>query len=189
MKFIILVSSFLLVCHLQASSQRISRIPQTTSTSTYSAPFSGRLFNVTLTNDGADSILLKLSPSKKIKNNDTLNLSRTYHCNNSLFDEHYDLDNTYSQISSCVNWYTLQLIKPGDSLHFVVKLGDFDLTDTARLYFFFTNSFTKIDREVEMHRDPRKIYMMKEERNFLANYVILEKNMSGITLAICHGEK
>ncbi len=184
MKSVFFVTFFLMACHMQTYCQRASRRPQSTSLFTSSVPFSGRLFNATLTNDGKDSILLKLGPYNRIDRNDTLNLLRTSHCDYSTIGEHYDLDNNSEQIG-CVNWYTLQLIKPRETIQFLLRMGDFDQTDTAHLYFFFTKSFTKLDRELELYSNPQKIFMMKESRKFLSGYVVVEKSNPNIILAIC----
>lgn len=188
MKSAFLVTIFLLACHIQTHCQRASRRPQSTSLITSSIPFSGRLFYATLTNEGKDSILLKLGPYNRIDRDDTLNLVRTSHCDNSTIGEHYDLDNNSEQIG-CVNWYTLQLIKPKETIQFLVRMGDFDQTDTARLYFFFTKIFTRLDRELELYGNPQKIYMMKESRKFLSGYVVVEKSNPNITLAICRDDE
>jgi hypothetical protein len=184
MKKVFFVSIFLLACYVQTYCQRALRRPRPISAFTSSVPFSGRLFDVTLTNGGNDSILLRLGAGKKIHGDDTLDLIRTSHCNTSEAGEHYDLDVGPDEVISCVSWYTLQLLKPGDTLHFMVKLENFDQADTARLYFFYTKSFTKSDREVEYYYDPKKIYIMKEERKLLSSFVVAEKNEAKIALRV-----
>src|SRR5689334_18763005 len=85
--------------------QRSTRRPQPT-TSIYVPPvFQGRYFAVTLTNTDSVPILLKLGYSKQIENGDTLNLARTYPCNNASIGEYYDFHDLVSQEDNCVRWY------------------------------------------------------------------------------------
>ena len=164
--------------------QRSTRKLHLSTTINYPDSFAGRFFNVILINSDTVPFLLRLGPSKKIKNNDTYDLARAYTCNNPLGREYYDLDNLVSEENNCVRWYTLQLIIPKDSLHFVVKLKDFDQLDTARLYFCFTKEITKVDRELDMYADPKKIVMMKDGRDFKSNYVSIHKNTLTVVLQI-----
>jgi hypothetical protein len=134
--------------------------------------FSGQCFKLTLINDDTIAVLLRIRPGKRIEHSDTLNLPRIYSCIDPT-REHYDLDYSAQWESSCVRWYSLQLIKPRDTLHFTVNLKDFGEADSARLYFCFTQQILKVDTNLDLYSDPKKIYIMKEGRDFQTNYIRL----------------
>jgi hypothetical protein len=179
--------SFLLlpVFLLQTSSyaQRATRKLESSTITTTSKNFEGRFFTVTLSNTDIVPILLKLGPYKRIDNNDTLNLARTYPCNDRSVGEYYDLHDLVSEEDNCVRWYSLQLVKPNDSLQFVIKLKDFGNSDTSRLYFCYTKEIKVVDKEYGFYTDPKKFLMMKDMRDFSTNYVTLTKNTSNTGLA------
>lgn len=174
---------FILVTQF-AFGQRTTRLPQTATVISQPETFEGRYFNITLSNNDTVPILLKLGPRSQIKNNDTLNLARTYPCSNPSAGEYYDLHDLLSWESSCVTWYTLQLIKPGDTIRFMVKLKDFDKSDTSRLYYCYTKEIIATDKELNMYADRTKIYMQKEGRNFKTSYVVLDKHAPNSSFAI-----
>ncbi|MBA2746303.1 MAG: hypothetical protein H0U44_08775 [Flavisolibacter sp.] len=176
----------LLFCFLTlfACGQRATRRPQTATTISQPDTFSGRYFAVTLVNNDTVPVLLKLGPRSQIDNKDTMNLARTYPCSNPSVGEYYDLHDLLSWEGSCVTWYTLQLIKPADTIRFVVKLKDFDKSDTSRLYYCYTREITTTDRQLNMYADRTKIYMQKEERNFQTSYVVLDKHAPNSGFAI-----
>jgi hypothetical protein len=138
--------------------------------------FESRYFAVTLTNTDTVSILLKLGPFRRIENGDTLNLARTYPCNSPTVGQYYDLHDLVDQEDNCVRWYTLQQLKPKDTLRFMVRLKDFDNSDTSRFYCCYTKKIKKVDRELNLYTEPKKIYIMKESRDFKTNYVVIGKN-------------
>ena len=155
--------------------QRSTRRPRP-STSIYQPPvFQGRYFAVTLTNTDTIPILLKLGFSKQIENGDTLNLSRIFPCGNTSVGEYYDLHDLVAQEDNCVRWYSLQQINPKDTLRFVVKLKDFGNSDTARFYYCYTKEIKKVDRELNLYTDPKKIYLMKDSRDFQTSYVVINR--------------
>jgi hypothetical protein len=144
----------------------------------------GRLYSVTFTNSGNDSILLKLGSYQTLENNDTICLGKASHCDQSNIGQHYDLDDTPREIVSCVNWYTLRLVKPGDTIHFYARLMELNEADTTRLYFFFTKTFTASDRELEFYTVPNKVYMMMSPRDFYSGYGIVQAGASNVDLAV-----
>lgn len=155
--------------------QRSTRKPQL-STSIYQPPvFEGRYFPVMLTNTDTIPFFLKLGFSKQIENGDTLNLSRNFPCSNPSVGDYYDLHDLVAQEDNCVRWYSLQQIKPKDTLLFVVKLKDFGNSDTARFYYCYTKEVKKVDRELHLYADPKKIYLMKDSHDFQTSYVVIYK--------------
>lgn len=174
---------FILLTHF-AFGQRTTRRPQTVTTINQPDTFAGRYFNITLSNNDTVPILLKLGPRSQIGNNDTLNLARTYPCSNPSAGEYYDLHDLVSWESSCVTWYTLQVIKPGDTIQFLVKLKDFDKSDSSRLYYCYTREITANDRELNMYVDRTKVYMQKEGRDFKTSFVVLDKHAPNSSFAI-----
>lgn len=144
--------------------------------------FPGRCFSITLSNNDTVPVLLKLGPVGQIEDNDTLNLARTYPCSHPAERSSYDLHDLLSWESSCISWYTLQLIKPGDTLQFMVRLKDFDESGTSRLYYCYTKEIIGIDKELNMYADRTKIYMQKEARSFQTSYVVLNKHENGFAI-------
>lgn len=172
--FILILFFFFL--QLSVSGQRTTRKPQVRPEVYQPPTFAGRYFTVTLINSDTVAILLKLGPTKQIENGDTLKLARTYPCSSPAVGEYYDLHDQVSEEDNCVRWYTLQTLKPNDTLRFVVKLKDFDKSDSSRLYYCYTKEVKKIDKELHMYDDPEKVYMMKEGRDFETNFVAIGKN-------------
>ncbi|RYE44533.1 MAG: hypothetical protein EOP48_22535 [Sphingobacteriales bacterium] len=114
--------------------------------------------------------------SKHITNGDTLNLARTYPCTSPTVGEYYDLHDIVDEENNCVRWYTLQQIRPKDTLRFVVKLKDFDKSNASRLYYCYTKEIKDTDREHILNTDPKLIYIMKESRDFETSYVVIHKD-------------
>jgi len=156
--------------------QRATRKPQSTPIVLRPTTFEGRYFTVTLTNTDSVPVFLKLGPTRQIQNGDTLSLARTYPCSSPTVGEYYDLQGLVDQEDNCVRWYTLQQIKPEDTLKFIVKLKDFDKSDTSRFYYCYTKEVRRVDKELHMYDDPKTIYMMKESRDFETNFVAIDKN-------------
>jgi hypothetical protein len=171
----LLILSFLSV-HQTVFGQRATRRTQLSTAAYQPVTFEGRYFIVTLTNTDTIPILLKLGPTKPIENGDTLNLARTYPCSSPTVGEYYDLHDLVGQEDNCVTWYTLQQIKPKDTLRFVVKLKDFDKSDTSRFYYCYTKEVRIVDRELNLYTEPKKIYIMKESRDFKTDYVVICKD-------------
>ena len=171
----LLILSFLFAQQM-VYGQRATRSPKPSTAIYQPATFEGRYFTVTLTNNDTVPIFLKLGPSSQIENGDTLNLARTYPCNSPTIGEYYDLHDLVDQENNCIRWYTLQQIKPKDTLRFVVKLKDFDKSDTSRFYYCYTKEIKEVDRELDLYTGPKKIYMMKESRDFKTDYVVIDKN-------------
>ena len=180
---VILLLLFLLL-QLIVFGQRATKKPQTSNNIYQTDNFTGHYFTVTLFNIDTLPVLLKLGPTRQLVNNDTLNLTRTFPCSNPSAGEYYDLHDLLNMENSCVYWYTLQLIKPGDTIKFTVKLKDFDKSDSSRLYYRYTREVTTTDRELNMYADPTKIYMQKEDRDFQTNFVVLNKHAPNIALAL-----
>jgi len=156
--------------------QRANRSTEQSTENYQPAIFAGRYFNVTLFNNDTVPILLKLGPTTQIANGDTLDLARTYPCSNPSVGEYYDIQDLVSEEDNCLRWYTLQPIKPKDTLKFVVKLKDFDNSDTSRFYYCYTKEIKMVDKELNLYIDPKKIYMMTEPRKFEVSYMVLDKN-------------
>jgi hypothetical protein len=173
--FLLLILSFLLLQTI-IYGQRATRRPQPLTSLYQPATFEGHYFTVTLTNTDTVPVLLKLGPTSHIKNSDTLNLARTYPCSNPSVGEYYDLHDLVSEENNCLGWYTLQLIKPKDTLRFVIKLKDFDKSDTSRIYYCYTKEIKKVDKELNLYADSKKIYMMKDSRNFRTSFIAVDKN-------------
>jgi hypothetical protein len=171
----LLIVSFLLA-QQSIYAQRLTKIPQA-STAVYQAPaFQGRYFTVTLTNTDTVPILLKLGITKQITNGDTLNLARTYTCSSPTVFEYYDLHDLVNEENFCIRWYTLQQITPKDTLRFVVKLKDFDKSDTSRIYYCYTREIKEADKKHILNTDPKPIYVMKESRDFETSYVVINRD-------------
>jgi hypothetical protein len=161
----------LLFFQLFSHGQRSKRNNQSLVTTYQPDSFAGHYLKITLTNSDTVPVLLRLGPGKRIENNDTLSLARMYPCNNPSVGEYYDLDYLVSEEINCVRWYTLQLIKPKDTLQFILKLKDFLAGDTTRLYSCFTKEITKMDKELNLYSDPKSIIIMKDVRNFKTTYI------------------
>jgi hypothetical protein len=171
----LLILSFLFV-QQQIYGQRLTRRPQQ-STAVYEPfAFQGTYFTVLLTNSDTVPIFLKLGLCKQIANGDTLNLARTYPCRSPSVGEYYDLHDLVDEISEGVGWYTLQQIRPKDTLRFFVKLKDFDKSDTSRFYYCYTKEINEADRKHIIDTDQKIISIMKESRDFEASYVVIAKD-------------
>jgi hypothetical protein len=179
-----------LVFHLLGYAQRSGRNPRTSpSTTGYtfnSQPSSpGRYYSMLLTNKDSSPILLRLGLTKRIDDNDTLTLTRIISCQNSAAGLSYDLDYPAVLESSCVRWYSFQLINPGDSIYFTVKLNNLAEPDTAKLYCCFTNEITNEDKV--LYTDPTKIYIRGETgRDFKTDRIDLYK--TGLNVISLHYE-
>jgi hypothetical protein len=57
-----------------------------------------------------------------------------------------------------------------------VKLKDFDKSDTSRFYYCYTKEVRIVDRELNLYTEPKKIYIMKESRDFKTDYVVICKD-------------
>lgn len=167
-----------------AFAQRATKKSQPSNNIYQTDNFTGRYISVTLFNLDTVPVLLKLGPTRQLVNNDTLNLARTFPCSNPFAGEYYDLHDLVSWENSSVGWYTLQLIKPKDSIRFVVKLNGFDKSDTSRLYYCYTKEIKKIDRDLDLYADIENIYMQKEERNFKTKYITIDKHAPNSGFAI-----
>jgi hypothetical protein len=175
-KFAYLTILFLLSVQQFVYGQRTTRRPQPSIAVYQPAPFEGRYFNVTLTNTDTVPILLKIGITKQIANGDTLNLARTYPCSSLTEGEYYDLHDLVADEDDCVRWYTLQQIRPKDTLRFVVRLKNFYKSATSRFYYCYTKEIKVVDKELQLYTDPGKIYLMKENRDFETNFVTINKN-------------
>jgi len=183
MKYSIVLILLILLLQPSANGQRATRKPVPLTTISHIDSFTVRYFYVTLFNTDTVPVLLKLGPTSQIAPNDTLRLARTFPCSDPSSGEYYDLHDLVSEEDNCVRWYTLQLIKPKDSLQFVVKLKDFDKANTSRLYLCYTKEITKTDRELNLYVDPKKIYMQKESRKFKTSYVAINENAPNTSFA------
>lgn len=176
---------FLLLFQTVLFGQRNGRRLQPSITAAYQPKtFEGRLFPVTLSSNDTVLVFLKLGFSKPIENGDTLNLARTYNCNNPESGGYYDLHDLVEQENNCLRWYNLQPIKPGDTLRFFVRLKDFDETATSKLYYCYTKEIKSIDKELKLYSDPKLIYLTHEPRNFESRRVILGRDLRDYTINI-----
>jgi hypothetical protein len=138
--------------------------------------YPGRYFNVTLSNNDCVPILLKLGAAPKLKENDTLHLSRTYNCNNNDGTySYYDLHDLKERDISCIKWYALQLIRPAETIRFVVKLHDFDTAAPVELLYCYTREITSQDITLEQYAEKNTTILRRDIRAFETIYLKLNR--------------
>lgn len=174
-QLLLLPLSIILYIHVQG--QRVSRLQSSTSIihNAEKDTSPGRYFNVTLTNNDTVPILLKLGPKTVIGNYDTISLGITCSYTDDD-DKRYDLNESSSLDDNCDCWYILELIKPKDTIYFVIKLLGFDQLDIAKLYYSYTREIPSIDQENKLNKDHDIIYFRKDKRDFDTQQILLNKH-------------
>ncbi|MCG2616734.1 hypothetical protein LZZ85_20715 [Terrimonas sp. NA20] len=175
---ILILCTLLCLLQLQAPGQRSGRRPSSSPTDPIPCKYPGRYFNLTLSNNDSEPILLKLGPITQIEDDDTLILFKNTNCNFSNKNFYYDLHDVQEWETSCITWYTLQLIQPGQTIRFVVKLNDFDSLGSSKLFYCYTRQIIATDQQLGMYADRSKIILQKcEGRDFETSYLALNKNI------------
>ena len=120
---------------------------------------------------------MKLGPKTQIENNDTLSLGITYSCTDDD-DKYYDVNESSFLLDNCIGWYTLQLIKPEETIHFVIELIGFDKFIIPKFYYSYTKEIKPFDREHYLNKDRSIIYIEKDKRHFHVKQILLNKQSS-----------
>jgi hypothetical protein len=153
-----------LTVHHTVFSQRVTRRSQQTTLFYHAPVLQSRYFSAVLTNTDSVPILLKLGICKRLDNGDTLNLARISPYPNPSMGEYY-LHYLVDQENEDALWYTLQEIRPNDTLRFIVRLKDFDNTDSAKFSYSYTREIKEADSKNSLNSD-HKLFVMKEPREF-----------------------
>lgn len=173
-----LLLTFLLLLHTGLSAQRSRKPTEPIITGHYISGlhnYSAPCFSLRLVNIGTVPVFIKLDAENRRYNLDTLFLYRTNAGSRTSNWHEYELDRSVDGDYSCLSWYVLYPLFPGDSAQVIIKPKDFDTGDTAKLICSFTREILPVDREMDLYRDQSKILLQHGHRNFESLSMLINK--------------
>jgi len=182
MKLSLLTFPLLFFC-LQVAAQRGSPRGAARSAMIERKPLlvSGKVIQVEITNADTLPIYLRFGPRTSIHTTDTVALVRYYSCQQSRQYPYYELDYFVSEENSCVLWYTLQKINPGDTIHLFCKLKDLTGAETSKLYIRYLKDLGKLQSIASELNDPNTIVQLRGSMEFEHIYVDIPEMKIGMS--------